>query len=75
MPLFKSQDEHFWRNISTHVVLIIVCTALIVWLLPSKQARIFNFEIGKPWMGEMLIAEFEFDVLKSDDDINQEKAK
>lgn len=75
MPLFKSQDEHFWRNISTHFVLIIVCTALIVWLLPSKQARIFNFEIGKPWMGEMLIAEFEFDVLKSDDDINQEKAK
>ena len=75
MPLFNRQDEHFWRDISTHAILIIVCTALIVWLLPSKQARIFNYETGKPWMGEMLIAEFEFDVLKSEEDINQEKAK
>ena len=75
MPLFKHQDDFPWRNLATHAVLILVCTVLIVWLLPSKQAKIFNFETGKPWLGEMLIAEFEFDVLKSDEAIEQEKAK
>ena len=75
MPLFKHQDERPWRNLASHAILILAFTALIVWLLPSKQAKIFNFETGKPWLGEMLIAEFEFDVLKSDEAIEQEKAK
>ena len=69
----QSSPNNYWRNLFTRLMLVVFSTALIVWLLPRKEGFQFKYEIGKPWMGDDVIAKFKFPVLKSEEAIEKER--
>lgn len=54
--------------------LLFICTTfLIVYLFPKSGKFKYNFERGKPWQSENLLAPFNFAIQKSDLEISEEK--
>lgn len=74
MPSYNKKEDHFWRNFATHSVLIILCSVLIVWLMPNKIYFTGEPNVGTPWQFDDLISDIEFDLMKSEETIAQEKA-
>ena len=74
MPQLKDSDSHYWRNIATRTLLVMACSLLIVSILPRRQGQAYKYEIGKPWMGDAVIAKFKFPVMKTEEAIEEERA-
>jgi len=55
--------------------MFILAALAITYLYPKTASFKYEFEKGKPWKYENLIAPFSFGVLKSDASINKEKQK
>ena len=54
--------------------LLFVCTTfLIVYLFPKSGKFKYNFEKGKPWQSEVLLAPFDFAIKKTDAELTVEK--
>lgn len=66
-------ERHFWRNMSTRVMLNIIVVALIVWFLPRNEAQHLRYDIGKPWMYGSFIASFDFPIYKTEEAVKHEK--
>ena len=54
-------------------LLFICATFLIVYMFPKSGKFKYDFEKGKPWQSENLLAPFNFAILKSDAEITAEK--
>ncbi|HMR16759.1 MAG TPA: HDIG domain-containing protein [Mariniflexile sp.] len=54
-------------------LLFIGATFLIVYMFPKSGKFKYDFEKGKPWQSENLLAPFNFAILKSDAEITAEK--
>ncbi len=54
-------------------LLMFVCVCIIVIALPKGRKFKYEFDKGKPWMHEQLIAPFDFAIEKAKDDIEREK--
>lgn len=63
---FNKKPEHFWRNMATHSVLVLLTTLLIVWFLPRNEGSKYVYEIGQPWRYSEVIAPYDFPIMKSD---------
>ncbi|MEM5564371.1 HDIG domain-containing metalloprotein [Psychroserpens sp. AS72] len=55
------------------VLLFLSTTFLIVYLFPKSGKFKYDFDKGKPWQSESLLAPFDFAIKKSDKEIDQEK--
>ena len=56
------------------VFLFLIATILIVWMFPNKILSFkFEFQKGKPWMHETLIAPYDFPVYKSNEQLIYEQ--
>lgn len=53
--------------------LLILCILLITYFMPREKSINFSFKEGAPWEYEQLIAEFSFEVRKSDSQIDEER--
>lgn len=62
------------KNPIAILVTVVVCIAAISLTMP-KDVETFNYmyDEGQPWRYEQLIAKYEFDILKSEDQIKREK--
>ena len=48
--------------------------AIIVWFLPrDSNSKRYNYDVGKPWMYQSFIAQFDFPIYKTEDAIKQEQ--
>lgn len=54
--------------------LYILTTVLVVYLFPKGGKFQYEFQKGKPWQYETLIAAFDFPITKTSDEIDTEKA-
>ena len=54
------------------VLLFISTTFLIVYLFPKSGKFKYNFDKGKPWQFENLLAPFDFAIKKSDEELKKE---
>ncbi|MBO4658767.1 MAG: HDIG domain-containing protein [Prevotella sp.] len=72
MAINNKKDNNL-LEIFTRTILVLVSTALIVWALPGQTELRLNYEIGRPWIGSALIADFNYDVLRADSTITREK--
>ena len=61
------------RNKIVRLLLFVASTFLIILLFPHEGRFKYEFQQGKPWMHDDLIAPFDFPVRKSNDQIAQEK--
>ncbi|MEY8849321.1 HD family phosphohydrolase [Psychroserpens sp. XS_ASV72] len=55
------------------VLLFLSTTFLIVYMFPKSGKFKYDFDKGKPWQSENLLAPFDFAIQKSEAEINQEK--
>ncbi|WP_047547617.1 HD family phosphohydrolase [Psychroserpens sp. Hel_I_66] len=55
------------------VLLFLSTTFLIVYLFPKSGKFKYDFDKGKPWQSESLLAPFDFAIKKSSEEIQQEK--
>jgi len=62
-----------WRDVATRVAIVLVTTAVIVWLLPRDNRVNFRIETGKPWRYSDLTAPFDFPIYKSDATVKAER--
>ncbi|MBR5655720.1 MAG: HDIG domain-containing protein [Prevotella sp.] len=73
MDYFDQSEGHRLRSILTRTCIVLVTVALIVWFLPRNEEKLFNYDVGKPWMYSSLIAKFDFPIYKSDEVIQHEQ--
>ena len=71
---FPSEIRNNYYKIQK-VVLFLLATILIVWMFPNKASFKFEFQKGKPWMHETLIAPYDFPVYKSNEQLVDEQAQ
>ena len=55
------------------VALFLLATILIVWMFPNRASFKYEFQKGKPWMHENLIAPYDFPVYKSNEQLSNEQ--
>ena len=54
---------------------LVVLFALLVFLMPKAPKFSYDYQKGSPWMYETLIAQFDFPILKTEAQIQQEMEK
>jgi cyclic-di-AMP phosphodiesterase PgpH len=71
--------KHFFSFLSKNqaniyrVFLFIICTCLVIYLLPKGGQFKYTFQKGKPWQYENLYAPFSFTIKKSEEDLAAER--
>ncbi len=68
----NNKEEHYWRNITSRAVLVLLTTLLIVWFLPRNEGRQFEYRIGEPWIYNTVIARYDFPIYKSEEALKRE---
>ncbi|TVR77487.1 MAG: HDIG domain-containing protein [Chitinophagaceae bacterium] len=53
--------------------LLLLTAVIIIYLLPRERSFQYDYDIGKPWQYDDMIAPFSFSVKKSDAEIEKEK--
>lgn len=71
----NNKDNRDWLAILTHVVIVAITSAIIVWALPRKSGRHFNYEENKPWPSNTLIADFNFNIFKTEEEMDLEESE
>lgn len=74
MSLIDRKEAKYWHNLLMRVWITALTVAIIVWFLPrDSNSKRYNYDVGKPWMYQSFIAQFDFPIYKSEDAIKQEQ--
>jgi len=55
------------------VLTFILAIVIVLWVSPKESIFKYEFQIGKPWSHSDLIAPFDFAILKTTEQIEEEK--
>ena len=72
MNKILSKLQHNYYDIFK-VLLFIIAIAVVVWVSPRESMFKYEFNVGKPWNHNDLIAPFNFAIYKTDKQISEEK--
>ena len=68
--------EKYWYKLKYSILfkifLSVICTSIIVYYLPKGTYFEFEFQKGKPWLNKDLLAPFDFAILKSEEELEEE---
>lgn len=70
---FKTLKRSHQKNTIMYFGLIVITVAILTFFLPRGNTYSFQFDVDKPWNNSSLIADFDFPILKSTEDIDREK--
>ena len=74
MSLIGRKEAKYWHNLLMRVWITALTVAIIVWFLPrDSNSKRYNYDVGKPWMYQSFIAQFDFPIYKTDEAIKQEQ--
>lgn len=74
MSIIDRNDNRYWRNMMVRTLLVVVSVSLIVWFLPrDSQGQKFRYDVGKPWMYQSFIAQFDFPIYKTEQAVKAEQ--
>ena len=74
MDQLNRKELYYWRNILSHISIIVISIALIVSVLPREEGESFSEDVvGKPWPYGSMIAKFDFAIYKTAEPIQQEQ--
>ncbi|MCD8291980.1 MAG: HDIG domain-containing protein [Prevotella sp.] len=73
MSRLYNTNKRYWRNAFTHITLVLITVAIIVFFLPRNSGPQFSYDIGKPWMYSSLIAQFDYPIYKTEEAIKAEQ--
>ncbi len=74
MNSFFSKLQQYYYEI-LKILVFIIAIGLVSWLSPKDSIFKYEFQIGSPWKHNDLFAPFDFAILKTKDQISQEKEK
>ncbi len=57
------------------IILFVISVAVVVYLNPHEAKFKYEFQKGKPWLYNNLVAPFDFPVIKSQEQLEEEKEK
>lgn len=72
MASFFSKVQYNYYEI-LKVILFILAIVIVVWISPKESFFRYEFQQGKPWNHNDLIAPFDFSILKTDKQIAEER--
>ena len=75
MAISNNKEDRSILGVLTHALLVLAVAILIVWALPGQTETHLHYEIGRPWVGSALIADFNFDVMRADSTIRNERER
>jgi hypothetical protein len=70
--LSKIQDNYYSI---LKILLFIIAIFIVIWVSPKANMFKYEFSVGTPWNHTDLIAPFDFSILKSDKQIEEEKTQ
>ena len=74
MSLIGRKEAKYWHNLLMRVWITALTVAIIVWFLPrDSNSKRYNYDVGKPWMYQSFIAQFDFPIYKTEEAIKQEQ--
>lgn len=68
ITFLRNSHEHIFK-----VMLAVLTIVYIVYLFPKEAKFQYEFQQGKPWLHQDLIAPFDFAIYKTEDEINRER--
>jgi cyclic-di-AMP phosphodiesterase PgpH len=74
MASFFSKVQYNYYEI-LKVLLFILAIVIVVWISPKESFFRYEFQQGKPWNHNDLIAPFDFSILKTDKQIAEERSQ
>ncbi len=74
MKSFLSKLQHNYYEI-LKVLLFLLAIVIVVWVSPKDSFFKYEFQISKPWNHQDLIAPFDYAVLKTDEQLAEERAE
>lgn len=74
MNSFFSKLQQYYYEI-LKILVFIMAIALVSWLSPKDSIFKYEFQIGSPWKHNDLFAPFDFAILKTKEQIEQDKEK
>lgn len=74
--LKKNSHKILYRKYSSNIkyVMMVACLLVITFYLPKQPRFRYEFEKGKAWLNKDLISPFSFAILKTNDQIEQDRA-
>jgi len=72
MNILFSKIQHNYYEI-LKVLTFILAIIIVLWVSPKESIFKYEFQVGKPWSHSDLIAPFDFAVLKTQEQIEEEK--
>jgi len=66
---------YFYQSLIYKVIVYIISCFIILYLFPKGGKFKYEFQKGKTWQEETLFAPFDFFILKSEEEIDEEKQK
>lgn len=74
MSILGRKEAKYWHNLLMRLWSTALTVALIVWFLPrDSNSKRYNYDVGKPWMYQSFIAQFDFPIYKTEEAIKQEQ--
>jgi len=74
MNSLLSKLQHNYYDL-LKVILFILAIGFIVWASPKTNYFRYEFQVGKPWNHKDMIASFDFAIIKTEKQLNDEKAE
>ena len=72
MNIILSKLQHNYYDL-LKVLLYVIAIGVVVWVSPRESKFKYEFNLGKPWNHNDLIAPFDFSIYKTDKQIAEEK--
>ena len=69
--IFTQLQRHYYEILK--VVLFILAIAITVWISPKESIFRFEFQVGKPWGHGDLFAPFDFSIVKTEEELLNER--
>ncbi len=69
--LFSKVQHNYYEILK--ILLFIMAIAIVLWVSPKESFFKYEFQVGKPWSHDDLIAPFNFAILKTNVQIEDEK--
>ena len=74
MSIIDRNNNRYWRNMMVRALLVAASVTLVVWFLPrDSQGQKFRYDVGKPWMYQSFIAQFDFPIYKTEQAVKDEQ--
>ncbi len=69
--IFSTLQQYYYEIIK--VILFILAIFIVVWISPKESFFRYEFQLGKPWSHNDLIAPFDFPILKTQKQMAEER--